>query len=131
MVREIKFKGKSEEEMKNIEMSEFIKLVGARQRRSLTRGLTEEKKIFMKKVSLAKQGKYSKRIKTHCRDMVVVPDMLGLPIFVYNGKAFEEVRVTMEMLGHYLGEYVFTRGKVKHSAPGIGATKSSASASVK
>ena len=63
--------------------------------------------------------------------MIIVPDMLGLTILVYQGKEFFPVSVSEEMLGHYLGEFAQTRVKVKHSAPGIGATKSSASVSVK
>lgn len=131
MAKEIKFKGKTEEEIKNLNMIEFLKLIGSRQRRSLIRGLNEDKKILMRKIRLTKQGKYNKKIKTHCRDMIICPDMIGLLISVHNGKMFEEIKISVEMLGHYLGEFVLTRGKVKHSAPGIGATKSSASASVK
>ncbi len=131
MVRETKFKGRTEAEMSTIPFKEFLPLVGARQRRSLTRDLTLEKKNLLKKIKLTKEGKYKKTIKTHCRDMIIVPEMMGLVIQVHSGKSFEEVRINVEMLGHYLGEFVGTRHKVKHSAPGIGATKSSSSASVK
>ncbi len=103
----------------------------ARQRRSLSRGLSEQQKKLLLKVKKAKEGSWKKPIKTHCRDMIVIPEMLGSTIHVYSGKKFMEVRIQPEMLGLYLGELSLTRGKVAHSAPGIGATKSSASASVK
>ena len=131
MVREITFRGRKEEDLKNMEMKEFLPLIGSRQRRSLTREMNEDKKAFLKKIKLAKEGKRKKPVKTHCRDMVVVPEMLGLIIHIHNGKTFEPVSIVPEMLGHYLGEFSHSRNKVKHSAPGIGATKSSASASVK
>ena len=85
----------------------------------------------MKKISATKAGNYKKTIKTHCRDMIVIPEMLGLKILIYNGKAFSPVLIDIEMLGHYLGEFSNTRSNVKHSAPGIGATRSSAYQSVK
>ena len=63
--------------------------------------------------------------------MIVLPEMVGILIQIYNGKAFSPVEITHEMIGHYLGEFAMTRRKVEHSAPGIGATKSSAAMSVK
>ena len=80
----------------------------------------------MKKIEKKKDG-----VKTHCRDMIILPKMVGIMVKVYNGKTFFPVRITDEMLGHYLGEFVLTRKSVSHSAPGIGATRSSASISVK
>ena len=72
-----------------------------------------------------------KQIKTHQRELVIVPRMVGLRINVHNGKEFFPIDITIEMLGHRLGEFSVTRSKVKHGAAGIGATRSSASASVK
>ena len=57
--------------------------------------------------------------------------MVGKIIMVYDGKTFQPVGIIGEMIGHRLGEYALTRKKVQHNAPGIGATKSSASLSVK
>ncbi len=125
------YRGKSLEELSKMSTSEFMKLVPSRARRSLKRGFTEAQKRLLLKVKKAKEGKTKKPIKTHCRDMVVVPDLVGHIIQVYNGKEFVIVDVTVEMLGKYLGEFVATRKKVEHSAPGIGATKSSAAMSVK
>lgn len=127
----ITFKGKTEEEITNIALQDFVKLVSSRQRRSISRGFTDAQKILLKKVDASKKGTYKKIIKTHCRDMIIIPQMLGLTIFVHNGKIFSPIEINIEKLGHYLGEFVDTRNRVKHSAPGIGATRSSAYQSVK
>ena len=116
------------EELKKMDLKELGKLMPARQRRTLARGFTDMQKRFLKKIESAKPGE---KIKTHCRDMVVLPNMVGLLILIYNGKMFVPVTITEEMIGHYLGEFSLTRSKVSHSAPGIGATRSSAALSVK
>jgi len=131
MAKEILFKGKTEEEMKSIDLQDFVKLIPSRQRRTINRGFTDAQKILMKKIKSKNAGTYKKTIKTHCRDMIVIPEMLGNKILIYNGKAFSAIEINLEMLGHYLGEFVDTRSKVKHSSPGIGATRSSAYQSVK
>jgi len=64
-------------------------------------------------------------IKTHARDMVVLPEMVGLTIHVHNGKEFVPVKIEPEMIGHYLGEFAITNKPVKHGTPGIGASRSS------
>ena len=84
----------------------------------------------MEKILLKDVAKGS-NVKTHCRDMVILPVMLDKKIDVYSGKEFVPVTITLDMLGHRLGEFVLTRSSVKHSAPGIGATRSSAAISVK
>lgn len=85
----------------------------------------------MKKVDKLSSGERKKPVKTHVRDMVVLPKMVGLKLAVHNGKEFVTVVVMEHMIGHYLGEFAQTRRRVEHSAPGVGATKSSSSQSVK
>lgn len=126
MAKEFLFYGKKEDEVKNMSFDEFLKLIPARSRRSLKRGLTDAEKRLMAQVE-----KKAKNIKTHCRDLIIVPSMVGMTINVYNGKAFNPVMITTQMLGHRLGEFAHTRSKVAHSAPGIGATRSSAAMSVR
>ena len=72
-----------------------------------------------------------KTIKTHLRDIIITPHLIGMAIQVHKGNGYEQVRITEDMLGHRLGEFAYTRSKVKHGAAGIGATRSSASRSVK
>jgi len=131
MVKEFMFKGKSTEELKSMDLNTFAKLLPARQRRTISRGLTDAQKTFMKKVDRAIKGEYKKDIKTHCRDMIILPKMVGLSLFIHNGKAFNKIVVMPEMIGHYFGEFSLTRKMVSHSAPGVGATKSSSAVSVK
>jgi len=124
--KEFSYKGKTIEELKKASISELSQLLTSSQRRALKRGFTDQQKILLKKIR-ANQ----KNIETHCRDMIILPEMIGIPIKVHNGKEFMLVAVEPDMIGHRLGEFVMTRRKVEHSAPGIGATRSSASLSVK
>ncbi len=125
------FRGYGEEELKKMDLNEFAKLVKSKERRKIMRGFTPAEKKLLKDIEDTISGKNKKPIKTHCRDMVVIPKMLGLTIYVHNGKEFVPVEITIEKLGHRLGEFAITRKRVKHSAPGVGATRSSAFISVK
>ena len=127
MVKKTFVRGKTEEELKKLDLKEFVKLVPARQRRSILRGFTEQQKILLEKI----KKKPGKQIKTHVRDMIVIPEMLGAKLLIHTGKEWSPVNITEEMLGHYLGEFTLTRKKVAHSSPGVGATRSSAAASQK
>lgn len=129
--KELTYRGKSVEELKAMSLEDFIKLTPSRARRSFKRGLSEQQKKLLLKVKKFKEGKLKKPVKTHCRNMLVVPELLGIVLHIYNGHEFVPVEITYEMLGRYLGEFAATRRKVEHSAPGIGATKSSAAMSVK
>ena len=124
--KEFTYRGKTLEELKKMSINEFKELLPARQRRSLKRGLTDQQKILLKKIR-----NKEKDIETHCRDMIILPEMIGFIIKVHNGKEFVVAMMIEEMIGHYLGEFAMTRQKVEHSAPGIGATRSSTSLSVK
>ena len=129
--KEQTFRGKTEEEIRNLSMKEFAELVPARARRAINHGFTEMQKRLLIKVKKAKEGKYKKQVKTHCRNMIIIPEMMGILIHVHSGQEFVPVEITIDKLGHYLGEFRMTRNKVQHSAPGVGATRSSAAASVK
>lgn len=125
------YKGKTVTELKKMSLNDFMLIAPARIRRSLKRGFTDEQKKLLKVLKEVREGKFKKSVKTHCRDMVVIPEMIGMLMLIHDGKSFIPVNITEEMLGHCLGEFVGTRKKVGHSAPGIGATRSSAAASVK
>ncbi len=124
--KEFTFKGQSIEELKKLSLGELAQLLTARQRRVVKRGFTEQQKILLKKL---RSGE--KNIETHCRDMMILPEMVGTTIKVHQGREFIPVSIEADMIGHCLGEFVLTRKKVAHSSPGIGATRSSASLSVK
>ena len=124
--KDFSYKGKTFEDLKKMSINEFANLLPARQRRTLKRGFNDANNSFLKKIR--KDKPY---VETHCRDMIILPEMVGKLIKVHNGKEFLPVTIEMGMIGHYLGEFSPTRKKVAHSAPGIGATRSSASLSVK
>lgn len=126
MAKEFFYRGKPLDQLLKMSLQEFAVLLNARERRKIKHGLTEQEKKL-----LVDMKSNSKDVKTHCRDMVILPEMVGKLIKVYNGKDWTLVELIPEMLGHRLGEYSQTRRQVKHSAPGIGATRSSASLSVR
>jgi len=64
-------------------------------------------------------------VKTHLRDMIIMPEMVGSMVGIYNGQIFNAVEIKGEMIGHYLGEFSLTYKPVHHGRPGIGATHSS------
>ena len=117
---EFTYQGKTLEELKKLSQEEFAELVPARQRRTIKRGLGDGRKKILQNI---KNGDTT--IKTHVRDMIIMPEMVGLNLEIHNGKQFEKVEVIPEMLGHYFGEYSLTRKRVAHGSAGVGATKSS------
>jgi small subunit ribosomal protein S19 len=122
------YRGFTLEELKRMNMDEFIKLLPARARRSLRRGLPPRQKKLLERLRRAYRAKKRGKdilTRTHVRDMLIFPEMVGLKIGVYNGKSYEIVDVKPEMIAHYLGEFSLTRRHVQHGSPGIGATRSS------
>ncbi|WP_262180520.1 30S ribosomal protein S19 [Haloarcula laminariae] len=120
------FRGHTLDELQDMELEEVAELLPARQRRSIERGLTEEKQKLLAKARDAEEEETANNpIRTHLRDMPVLPVMVDLTFAVHNGQEFERVRVEPEMLGHYLGEFQLTRSSVEHGQAGIGATRSS------
>jgi len=125
MKKEFTFKGKTIAELKNLSLNEFMLLIPANERRHLKRGLTPLEKKLLKDLKEKKQN-----IETHAREMVIIPEMIGIAIKVYNGKEFIPVFIAEDMLGHRLGEFSLTRKPVRHGAAGIGATRGTAHQSV-
>ncbi len=126
--KEFTYRGKTVEELQKMDTREFAKLLKSRARRAVLRQFDKIERFVKRSQNKIDKGK---PIKTHYRDMVIVPDMVGMRIGVHNGHEFVNVQITGEMLGRKLGEFSVTRKKIEHGAPGIGATKSSAALSVK
>ena len=124
--KEFFYRGKKLEELQEMGLKELAALLPSAARRKILRGFTEQEKILLKNLKTS-----NKPVKTHCRSMIILPEMVSKTIKVYNGKTFEDVIVQPEMIGHYLGEFSLTRKRVAHSAPGVGATRSSSNISVK
>jgi small subunit ribosomal protein S19 len=128
--KEFTYRGKTLEELKKMSVEDFAKICTARVRRSITRQAKTKPFVhIMKKIKkyleAYKGGKQPKPIRTHWRDLVIFPNMIGVAFAVHNGKEFNQVNVNEKMLGHYLGEFALTRKKLTHGKAGIGATKSS------
>jgi len=123
------YRGVDLEQLLDMSEKQFMELTHARARRRLSRGLKRKQMALLKKLRNAKKnaGPLEKPevVKTHLRDMVIMPEMVGSIVGVYNGKVFNQVEVKPEMIGHYLGEFSITYKPVKHGRPGIGATHSS------
>lgn len=127
--KEFKYRGYTLEELQQMPLDNVIQLFPSRQRRSLRKGfLPRQKKVLEKIRKLKKEEQKGGRpriIKTHSRDMIVLPEMVGMTFGIYNGKQFIEVQIQPEMIGCYFGEFAVTRQKVQHGDPGMGATRSS------
>ena len=125
MPKEFRYRGKSLEELNSMSTETLLELLPSRARRSLNRGVSEDKRKLLEDARAIREGKSDGQIKTHARDMIILPTMVGLTISVHNGKEFVALEVKPEMIGRYLGEYVITNKKVVHGTPGIGASRSS------
>ena len=123
---EFTYRGHTLEELQEMSVEEVAELLPARQRRTIERGLTEEQEKLLETVREADPEEAANDpIRTHLRDMPILPEFVGLTFSVHNGSEFERVDVEEEMIGHYLGEFQLTRNSVEHGQAGIGATRSS------
>jgi small subunit ribosomal protein S19 len=116
------YRGKSIDELKELEVREFAKYLPSRQRRTALRNFQVIEDFVKRAKTKLEKGK---KIRTHYRDIIIVPQMIGMNIQIHNGRNFNPVLIEPEMLGHRLGEMSGTRSKVAHSKAGIGATKGS------
>ncbi len=116
---EFLYRGRKVADLAKMSIDELAGLLPARQRRSIKRGLVKENKNLMTSL------KNKDSVRTHIRNMIIMPDMVGKNLEIYNGKSFEKVEVMPEMIGHFFGEFALTRGRVQHGAAGVGATRSS------
>jgi len=124
--KQFTFRGKTLEELKIMDVREFAKLLKSRRKRTILRQFQKiEDFVNRAQEKLSK----NKPIKTHQRDLIIVPQMIGMRIGVYNGNNFVQVNIMGEMLGHVLGEFAPTRARVKHGSAGVGATKGTRSKS--
>lgn len=123
---EFTYRGHTTEELQEMDVEEVAELLPARMRRTIERGLSlEQEKLLEDARESGDEETANDPIRTHLRDMPVLPEFIGKTFAVHNGQDFERVRVEPEMLGHYLGEFQLTRTSVEHGQAGIGATRSS------
>ena len=120
--KEFTYRGYTLEQLQKMSDEQLMNLFPARVRRKMKRGYNPEEIAFLEKM---KKSDGSRPVRTHRREMVIMPSFVGKKIAIYNGKDFQEITVAPEMIGHFLGEFALTRRNVKHSGPGVGATRSS------
>jgi small subunit ribosomal protein S19 len=123
---EFTYRGHTLDELQEMSVEDVAELLPARMRRTITRGLSvEHEKLLEKARNATEEESANNPIRTHLRDMPVLPEFVDLTFAVYTGKEFERVKIQPEMIGHYLGEFQLTRKSVEHGQAGIGATRSS------
>jgi len=128
MPKEFMYRGYTIKELQEMSMDNFIQLLPSRRRRSLLRVPPEEQRKLRMKLQKARRATEmggSLMVKTHCRETVILPEMVGQTIHVHNGKEFMAVEITPTKIGHLLGEYAITNKRVTHGMPGIGSSRSS------
>ncbi|NCN86398.1 30S ribosomal protein S19 [archaeon] len=111
--KELKFKGKTLEELKTLDVREFAKLLRSRQRRTVLRNFQEHENFVKRANNQLAKGK--RAVRTHNRTLIIVPGLIGIKLQIYNGKDFVPVEITMEMLGHKFGEFAPTRVRARHN----------------
>lgn len=120
--KEFLYRGYTMEELLEMPFDEVLMLMPSRSRRTYLRGLNHEQQMLFDNLMTAEEGQI---VRTHRKDLPIVPQFVGKIVSVYNGKEFKEVEVKPEMIGHFVGEFVLTRKVPQHSGPGVGATRSS------
>merc|ERR1712039_347531 len=127
--RKFTYRGVDLDQLLDMNNEGLMELFTCRIRRKFTRGLKRKPMALIKKLRKKKKecppNEKPDIVKTHLRNMIVVPEMTGSIVGVYNGKVFTQVEIKPEMIGHYLGEFSISYKPVKHGRPGIGATHSS------
>lgn len=120
--KEFTYRGKTLPQVLALPLEEQVKMLPSRMRRIFRRGLTAEQHKLLQDVRKTEPGT---QVRTHRREMPILPEFVGHTFAVHNGKEFRPVKITGEMIGHYLGEYAMTRKPVTHGGVGVGATRSS------
>ncbi len=118
--REFKYRGYELEELQEMGVDELKEIMPARIRRTLERGLSTQHRKLLQRVQEGEE-----ELRTHLRDMPILPNMVGKTFHIHNGKEFQPIEIKPKMIGHYLGEFKRTRKDVEHGRAGVGATRSS------
>jgi small subunit ribosomal protein S19 len=130
MAERIAYRGMTPSEISGLSDQDYLKMLKSRQRRSVIRNALKYR-MLSEKIAEQKKSGSSKPVKTHTREAVILPSWIGMTINVYNGKEFQQLTISANMLGHRLGEYAYSTKRVVHSSPGIRATKGSKFTEVK
>jgi len=127
MPKQYLYRGYTVEQLQQMSMDDFIRLLPSKSRRKMLRGLPTEHRNLLEALRMLRRAGSTRvpLLKTHNRDMIILPEMVGVTLGIHNGKEFVNVEIKPEMVGHILGEFTPTSKKVMHGNPGIGASRSS------
>ena len=114
--KEYTYRGKTVTEMQGMSETEFMKLITARERRTIKRGYNNSGKLALVKIQKKKVAK------TRSREIVITPNMIGKTVNVHRGNSYTELSIFEDMIGHRLGEFIMCNKKVTHGKAGLGAT---------
>ena len=117
---EFTYRGHNIAELKKMDLKQVSELLPSRQRRKIKREFSQEHQKMLEDIKAGQT-----KVKTHLRDMIILPEMVGVTFEIHNGKEWKSFEATAEMVGHYLGEFALTRKSVNHGSAGIGATRGS------
>lgn len=120
--KEFMYRGFTMDELLAMSFDEVLGILPSRSRRTYLRGLNYEQQLLFDKLKAAEPGDV---VRTHRRDLPIIPQFVGKTVSVYNGHEFKDVEIKPEMIGRFLGEFILTRKAPQHSGPGVGATRSS------
>lgn len=127
--KKFSYRGVDLDKLLEMSTADVVELLPSRIRRRFSRGLTRKHLTLLKKLRKAKKETKAMEkpepIKTHLRDLPILPEMVGSVVAVYNGKVFNIVEIKPEMIGKYLAEFSITYKPTLHGRPGLGATHSS------
>ena len=118
--KEFLYRGFTMDELLAMSFDEILGILPSRARRTYLRGLNYEQQLLFDKLKSAEEP-----VRTHRRDLPIIPQFVGKRVSIYNGKEFKEFEIKPEMIGCFIGEFVLTRRPPVHSGPGVGATRSS------
>lgn len=95
--RKFQYRGIDLEQLLDLSSEELMKIVHCRARRRFSRGLKRKPMALIKRLRKAKkeapENEKPDCVKTHLRNMIVVPEMVGSVVGIYNGKTFNQVEI--------------------------------------
>merc|ERR1719235_57226 len=120
--RKYSYRGIDLEKLVDMQNEDLMNLFCARQRRKFSRGIKRQPITLLKKLRKSKKacayGEKPTPVKTHMRNMVIVPEMIGSVVGCYNGKNFINIEIKPEMIGHSLAEFSISYHPVMHGGGG-------------
>lgn len=117
------YQGIELDNLKKMPLSDLKKHLPSALRRHINRGFSQEEYDLITHCSQDHADEAI--ITTKCRNMMVLPVMIGKIIGIHNGNQFVEVEIKPDMISRRFKDLVPTKSSKAHGRPGVGATSSS------